>query len=173
MSCKRPKNSGMKFPWININASGTSTAFRHSFQNMPSRAFLPIPMPEFLGLYAGEKNNLRDLWFDSPYLLRPENPKGPRSFLRRPADLSGIGNPPGSLSRVPDGEAGKAGLVGRSALLYQAFCLLRWAAVSRFESAGYRPGVAPELEDGQDPGDAVHAGAVAQSGNARARGDRN
>ena len=171
MSCKGPKNRAMRFSWENINSYGIFIAFRDSVRSTPFREFLGIPMPESLGLCAGEKKFLWRLWFDSPCLLRPKDSESPGPFLRWPAHFSGNGNPPSFLSPVRKSETGAAGLVGRSAFLHQTLCPLRGAAVSGFEPPGYCPGAAPGLEDGQGPGDAVYAGATAQGGIAGAEGD--
>ena len=159
----------MNFSWQNINDFGTFIAFPDSIRSIPYPGSLGIPKPGLLGSSAGEKNGLRSLRLCPSYLLRPEDPQGSRSVLRRHADLPGSGDPPGLLSQVPEGETGKAGLAGRLSFLHQAICLLRRPSVSGFESSGCGQGIAPGLEDGQGPGDAVHAGAAAAERERRGR----
>src|SRR5580704_7997833 len=57
-------------------------------------------------------------------VVRPQGPPCTRSFVRRHADISGIG---GAADRVPplwQGEAGTARLSGGQSVLHQAFCVL-------------------------------------------------
>ena len=138
----------MNLSWLNINDFGTSIVFRDSTRSIPLPGSSEIPRPELLGSFAGEKKYLRNLWVCPAHLLRSEDPQGSRLVLWRRADLSGCGNPPGFLSQVPEGETGKAGLVGRSALLHQTIFFLRGSSVPGFESSGHRQGTAPGLENG-------------------------
>ena len=163
----------MKLSWQNRNDFGTSIAFQVSTRNLHSPGSSEILWPEFLSYRAGEKNSVRGLWIYSTHFLRSETPPSPGSVLWRHANLPGDGNPPGFLPQVWESETGKAGLVGRSAFLHQAICFLRRSAVPGFEYPGYLEGTAPGLEDGQDSGDAVSAGAAAKNGNARAEGNWN
>jgi len=162
----------MKNTWRNINNSGTSIGFPVSILNTRSPVFLGIPKPESSRLSAGGKNGLWSLWSCPSYLLRPEDPQGSRLVLRGYSDLSGRGGSPGLLSQVPEGETGKAGVVGRLSLLYQAIRLLHWPSLSGFEYSGRGPGVPSGLEDREGLGEVVHAGAVAPSGKPGAQSNR-
>ena len=115
---------------------------------------------------------MRRLWPGPSYLLRPEDPPGSRLALWRDADLSGHGDSPSRLSKVPESEAGETGLVGRLSFQHQAVCLLRRPPLPGFEYSGCSRRVALGLEDGQGLGNAVHARAIAPSGDAWAEGDR-
>ena len=72
---------------------------------------------------------------------------------------------------MPESEAGEAGLVGRLSFLHQTVCLLCGPSLPGFDYSGRSRRTAPGLEDGQGFGDAVHARAVAPSGDSRAEGD--
>jgi len=161
MTCKGCKNNAMNFSCENINDSWTFIAFLASRPSI----FCPVPsgIPVLGSLVSsgGEKNNLWYLWPHPSYLLRPENPQGSRPALWRGTDLSGGGNPPGRMSKVPEGEAGEAGLAGRLSFVYQTVCFLRRPPLSRFEYSGRSRRAASGLEDGQGLGNAVYARAVA------------
>ena len=154
----------MNNAWQNSNNSGTSTGSR-AFP--PSREFpvsSGIPGPSSLPLGVGEKNSVRSLRDDPSHVLRPKDTQGSRSVLRGYAGLPGRGGAPRLLPQVPEGEAGKAGLVGRLSLLHQAVRLLSRPSLSGFEYPGRSPRVPFGLEDGQGPGEAVHGGAAAAGG---------
>ena len=158
VACERIEDSGMHIGFL---GSSLSTLFRVSSA---------IRKPGSFGFAGGGKNNLWDLWFDSPYVLRPKDPQSSRLVLRRYADLPGRGDPSSLLLPVRESETRKAGLVGRLSLLYQAICLLRGPSLPRFEYPGRGQRVAFGLEDRQVLGEAIHARAGAPSGNAWAEG---
>lgn len=171
MSCQRPPQNGINKAWENIEDSGTLIPFVVFILNIAFQAFLVTPRLGLSGLSAGEKNGLWGLWLCSPYDLRSKDPKGSRSFLWRPAHLSGGGNSARLLPKMPKSETGKVGVVGRIPFLHQAVCLLCRATVSRVDHSRYRQGIAFELEDGQGLGKAVYAGAAASSQQSGAQGD--
>ena len=158
--------------WQNTNNSWISIS---SLAFTP-RAGFPVSLgtPELWlsRLNAGEKNSLWSLRCSSSYLLRPKDSQSSRLVLWGYARLPGRGDSPRLLSQVPEGEAGKAELVGRLSLLYQAIRLLHWPSLPGFEYSGRGPGVPSELEDSQGLGEAVHAGAVAPSGKPGAQSNR-
>ena len=170
--CNPIVKSDMNLSWLNINDSGTFIAFPDSIRNTRYPGSMGTKKLGLLGSSAGEKNGLRSLRLCSPPFLRPENPQGSRSFLRRHADLPGCGNSSGFLPQVSEGETRKAGLAGRVAFLHEAIFLLRRPSVPGFESSGYRQGIALGLENSQDLGDAVYAGATAEDRDAWAEGNR-
>ena len=147
----------------NIDDSGIYIGFLGSILPTPCRGSLATPRLGLSGLFAGGKNSLWSLWPCPSYLLRPEDSQGTRLVLRGYAHLSGGGNSARLLPKVPKGEAGKVGVVGRISFLHQAVCLLCGATLSRFDHSRYRQGIAFELEDGQGLGKAVYAGAAASS----------
>ncbi len=171
MSCQCPPQNGINKAWENIEDSGTLIPFVVFILNIAFQAFLATPRLGLSGLFAGEKNSLWSLRPCSPYLLRPEDSQGTRPVLRGYAHLSGGGNSARLLPKVPKGEAGKAGVVGRISFLHQAVCLLCGATLSRFDHSGYRQRIAFELEDCQGLGKAVYAGAAASSQQSGAQGD--
>ena len=158
VACEKIEDFGMHIGFL---GSSLSTQFLVSSV---------IPKRGSYGSAEGEKNNLWSLWFDSPYVLRPEDPQSSRLVLRRYADLSGGGDPAGLLSPVRESEARKAGLAGRLSLLYQAICLLRGPSLPGFEYPGRGQRVAFGLEDRQILGEAIHGRAGAPSGNTWAEG---
>jgi len=155
----------MNFSCENINDSGTFITFPASLRSTLCRASSGIPD---LGSFVSsvEKNCLWRLWAHPSHLLRPENPQGSRPALRRYADLFGSRDPPSSLWKVPESEAGEARLFGRFSFLHQTGGLLRRPPLPGFEYSGYSRRSSPGLEDRQGLGDAVHARAVAPRGSA-------
>ena len=170
MSCNQPGRSDMKVACEKIEDFGMHISFQDSSLNTAFRVSSVIPKPGPYGSPEGEKNNLWNLRFDSPYVLRPQDPQSSRSLLRRYADLPGHGDPSSLLSQVSESEARKAGLAGRLSLLYQAICLLRRSSLSGFEYSGRSQRVAFGLEDCQILGEAIHARAGTPSGSTWAEG---
>jgi hypothetical protein len=156
----------MNFACENLNDSGTYIGSLASARSIHYRVSLGIPVLALLLLSVGEKNGLRCLRASSSHLLRPEDPQSSGPALRRPADLSGGGDPPCRMSKVRKSEAGKAGLAGRLSLLHEAVCLLRRPPLSGFEYFGYRQRASSGLAHGQSPGNAVAARTVAPGGKA-------
>jgi hypothetical protein len=162
----------MKSTWPNINNFGTSINFLASTLNKRLRVFSETPEPSSFASSAGEKNSLWCLWGYPSDLLRPKDPPSAGSVLRGYAGLPGRGDSPRLLSQVPEGEAGKAGVAGRFSLLQQTICFLHRPSLSGFQYPGCSPRVPSGLEDGQGPGEAIHAGAVAAGGDPRAESHR-
>ena len=160
----------MNFGCENLNDSGTCIGSLASTRSILFLGSLVIRDLALFLSFVGEKN---DLWCLRPYsshLLRPEDTPGSRLALRRPAHLSGRGDPPGLLPKVRESEAREAGLACRLSLFHQAVCLLRWPPLPGCEYFGYRQGAPPGLAHGQSVGDAVSQGAVAAGGEAWAQG---
>jgi len=143
-----------------------------SVPRLPSAASSVTPRPASCGWYAAEKNGVWHLRTDPPDLLRPQDPPGPRPVLRRHPGLPGVRAPARTLSELRYRETGEAALVGRQPLLHQALRLLRGPALSLLDHPRCGPRAAPRLEDGQGPGDGVHARATPQGGNAGPHGHR-
>ncbi len=160
----------MNFSCENINDSGTFITFLASPRSTFCLASSGIPERGSLVSSVGEKNCLWDLWPHSSYLLRSENSQSSRPALWRGTDLSRSGDPSSCLSKVPESEAGEAGLVGRLSFLHQTLCLLRRASLPGFEYSRRCRRAALGLEDGQGLGDAVYARDAASNGYSRAEG---
>ena len=103
--CNPIAKSNMNLPWSNIKDPGAFIAFPDFIRNTRYPGSMGIQKLGLLGSSAGEKG-LRDLWLCSPPFLRPENPQGSRSFLRRHAELPGCGNSSGFLPQVSYGFGG-------------------------------------------------------------------
>ena len=106
LACKGSKIDAMNFSCENINDSGTFITFLGSPRNTLCPVSSGILEPGSLLSSAGGKNCLWRLWPDPSYLLRSEDPQGSGLALWRDADLSGRGDPPSRLSKVPESEAG-------------------------------------------------------------------
>src|SRR5579863_768615 len=122
---------------------------------------LGIRRPGFCGLCDGEKNGLRRLRSSPSDLLRPQDSADTRSVLWGYAHLPGSGDPAGALPKLRCGETGKALLVGRQSVLYQALWLFRGSTLPGFDDPRCGQGVKAGLEGRQGAGQAIHAGAVA------------
>ena len=94
-----------------------------------------------LSLWCGaQKNALRCLWASALGLLRPYPQTSSRSVVRRHANLSRFRSAPCRLPALRQSEARALGVCGRQSVLYQAFRLLRRAAVSLCDHQRYRRG---------------------------------
>jgi len=171
MTCKGLKNNAMNFSCKNTKDFGTLIAFPAFPQSTLCPASSGIPEPKSLVSSVGEKNGLWRLWPHPSYPLRPENPQSSRPALWRSAHLSGSGDPPSRLSKVPESEAGEAGLVGRLSFLHETVCFLCWPSLPGFEYSSRSRRAAFGLEDGQGLGDAVYAGAAPEGWDSGAAGD--
>src|SRR5580692_12325879 len=69
-------------------------------------------------------------------VVRPQGPPCTRSFVRRHADISGIGGAAGRVPPLWQGEAGTARLSGGQSALHQAFCVLCGPALSGGDDQG-------------------------------------
>src|SRR5579863_4052236 len=134
---------------------------------------LEIRRPGFCGLCDGEKNSLRHLRSSPSDLLRPQDASDTRPVLWGYAHLPGSGDPAGALPKLRHGETEEALLVGRQSVLYQALWLFRGSTLPGFDHPRCGQGVKTGLEGRQGAGQAIHAGAVAQGGDARAEDHRN
>lgn len=161
----------MKNPCLKTNDFGISIVFQDSSLDTQLRGYLGSLEPELSVLLAGEKNDLWHLRDSSLRFLRSQDKACSRSFLRRCPDFSGDRGPACFLSKVPEGETRKAGLVGQLSLLHQAVCLLCGASLPGVEHPRCSQGAAFGLEDSQGLGNAVHARAVAQDRQARSQSD--
>ena len=168
---ERSSKNGIGFSWYDIDDFGIHIGFPVSARCTPLVECLGTPRPESYDWRVGGKNGLWSMRPCSSFVLRPEDPKGPGSVLRGCAHLPGGGDPKGLLPKVPERETRETGLAGGQPVLHQAICLLCGAAVSGLGDHGCRQGTAPGLEDGEGPGEAIHAGAVEASRAAWAESD--
>ena len=79
---------------------------------------------------GAQKNDLQLLWSSALGLVRPTHTARSRSVVWRRAHLSGDRGASGAVQELRAREARAARLPGGQSLLYQALCLLRWAALS-------------------------------------------
>jgi len=168
---ERSHKSGIGFSWYDIDGFGIHIGFLVSAHSTPLVESLETVEPGSYDWCVGEKNRLWSVRPCSSSVLRPEDPKGPGSVLRGCAHLPGVGDPKGLLPKVQEREAGETGVAGGQSFLYQAFCLLCGPSVSGLGGHGRSQGTALGLEDGEGPGEAIHAGAVEASGTAWTKGD--
>ena len=78
--------------------------------------------------------------------------------------LSGSGDLPGHLSKVPESERGESEVVGQLSFLHETVCYLCWPALPGFEYSSRSRRAACGLEDGQTLGYAVYEGAALRFG---------
>ena len=168
---ERSSKSGIGFSWYDIDDFGMHIGFLVSVRNTPLVGSLETPGLGSSDLYAGGKNALRSVWPGPSWVLRPEDPKGPRSVLRGCAYLPGAGDPTDLLPKVQEREARETAVAGGQSFLHQAICLLRRSSVSGLGDHRCCQRTSPGLEDGEGSGEAIHAGAVEASGTAWAGGD--
>ena len=121
---------------------------------------------------GAQKNDLQLLWSSALGLVRPTHTARSRSVVWRRAHLSGDRGASGAVQELRAREARAARLPGGQSLLYQALCLLRWAALSSGHHQGHCRGTQASLGDDQDSGEAVHAGATGPCGRARTQSHR-
>jgi len=153
--------------------SGGSGATRIGF---PDSCRLPrcmvcsvIPGCDWCRCGVGKKS-LWAVWNNVAHLLRSPSVRGPRSALRSPAGLLGIGAAAGGLPEVRQSEARTFALAGGQSVLHQTVRFLRGAAVPRHDDQGGGRGTGFGLEDGKGAGQAIHAGAVEARGAPRPAG---
>ena len=168
---ERSSKSGIGFSWYDIDDFGMHIGFLVSVRNTPLVGSLETPGLGSSDLYVGEKNALRSVRPGPSWVLRPEDPKGPRSVLRGCAYLPGAGDPTDLLPKVQEREARETAVAGGQSFLHQAICLLRRSSVSGLGDHRCCQRTSPGLEDGEGSGEAIHAGAVEASGTAWAEGD--
>ena len=133
---------------------------------------LATPKRESSDSPDGEKNGLWRLWDGTSCLLRPQAPLGPRSVLRRCADLPRTGDPACSVPTVRQGETGEVSLPGQQSLLHEAVCFLRWQTLQHLYGEGCCPGIASGPQDGQRSGKAVYAGETPPCGKSQVQDRR-
>ena len=121
---------------------------------------------------GAQKNALRRLRTSALGLVRPTPAPGSRSVQWRRTHPAGARGASCCVQALRAREARAAGVPGGQSLVHQALCLLRGAALPAGHHQGHCPGTGASLADGQDPGDAVHAGAIGPCWHARTPGDR-
>src|SRR5271154_3714252 len=128
-----------------------------SVQNPWSAVSSVIPRHVLFASCAGEKNGLWGLRESPAKFLRSQDPSRARSLLWRHSGVLGVRDPSRVLPELRHREARDVELVGRQPVLHQALRLLRGSALSGRDYPGCSSRTPPELEDGQGPGDRIHA----------------
>ena len=121
---------------------------------------------------GAQKNDLQLLRSSALGLVRPTHAARSRSVVWRHAHLSGDRGASCALQELRAREARAARLPGGQPFLYQALCLLRWAALSSGHHQGRCRGTQASLGDDQDSGDPVHARATGPCGHPRPQSHR-
>ena len=122
-------------------------------------------------LSGGKKNGM---WLlrDSPSkLLRQESTAHTGSILRGCSDLSGSGDPAGTMPEVWESEAGGVGLVSQQSILHEAVFLLRGAKVPCDDHTGCGKRAEAGLADGKGVREGIYAGATSPQSCSSAPGD--
>ncbi len=88
------------------------------------------------------------------------------------AHLSGGGGPPGSVSPVRHGEAREVSVAGGEPVLHEAVGLVCGAPLPGDRHQGCGQGAQAGLEDGEEPGEGVYAGAAPAHGDTGAQSHR-
>ena len=99
---------------------------------------------------GAQKNDLQLLWSSALGLVRPTHTARSRSVVWRRGHLSGDRGASGAVQELRAREARAARLPGGQSLLYQALCLLRWAALSSGHHQGHCRGTQASLGDDQN-----------------------
>ena len=170
--CYGAWKSGMIAGCTHTDTSGTPTASPASGPLQRSRASPVIRRPALSTCAGGEKNGMWCVRPGHPILVRPQDTPRSRPALRGHAGLPGGGDSSRRVQEMRQSEAGNGGLAGGQSVLHQTLCLLRGTALPKHDDQGCRRGNPAELENDQGPRCAVHAGAVASSGQAGAKGRR-
>ncbi len=147
-------------------ASWTPTDSPGYVQGPRSRGYSEIRRLGFFGWCAVKKNDVRRVWDLVPEFLRSEGPADSRSVVRGDVHLSGGGNPPGSMSPVRQGEAGKVSVAGDQPVVHAAICLVCGATLPGDRRQGGGEGAQARLEDREEPGEGVYARAAPAYGGA-------
>ena len=141
-------------------------------QGPRSRGYSEIRRPGLFGWRGVKKNGVRRVWSHAPKFLRSEGPADSRPVLWRDTHLPGGGGPPGSVSPVPQGEAGEVSVAGDPPVLHEAICLVCGAALPGDRRQERRQGAQARLEDREEPGEGVYAGATPAHGDTRSPSHR-
>ena len=129
-------------------------------QGPRSRGYSEIRKPELFRWPAVKKNGMRRVWDLAPAFLRSEGPADSRSVVRGDAHLPGGGGPPGSMSPVRQGEAREVSVACDQPVLHEAICLVCGATLPGHRRQGCGEGAQAGLEDREEPGEGVYAGAA-------------
>ena len=141
-------------------------------QEPRSRGYSEIRRLGFCGWCGVKKNSVRWVWNRAPEFRRSEGPADSRPVLRGDAHLPGGGDPPGLVSPVRQGEAGKVSVAGDQPVLHAAICLVGGATLPGNHGQGGGQRAQARLEDRQEPGEGVYARAAPAHGDTRAQGHR-
>lgn len=141
-------------------------------QGPRSRGYLEIRGPGLFGWSAVKKNGVRRVWDSAPEFLRSEGSADSRPVVWGDANLPGGGDPPGSVSPVRQSETGDVSLAGDQPVLHEAICLVCGATLPGDHRERRRQGAQARLEDGEEPGEGVYAGAAPAHGGTGPQGHR-
>src|SRR5262249_601495 len=83
-----------------------------------------------LAWYGGQKNSMRELHKGTKGVVRPKNPLGARPAVWGYADVPGVRNSPGVLSKLRQREEGAAGGFGRQTSFTPSGLPIMWGGVA-------------------------------------------
>lgn len=141
-------------------ACWTHTVSLGFVQEPRSREYSAIRRPGLFGWGGVKKNRVWMLWDPPSEFLRSQGPAHSGPVLWGAAHLPGSGGPPGSMSPVWQGEAGNVSLAGDQPVLHEAICLVCGAPLSGNGRQGRGQGAQARLEDREELGEGVYAGAA-------------
>ena len=162
--------SGMITEWQQGKAFWTPTASPGFVQGLTSRGYLAIRRLGLFGLYGVKKNGVRQMWNLAPEFLRSSSPADSRPVVRGDAYLPGSGDPQGSVSTVWQSEAGEVSLARGQPVLHEALCLVCGPTLPGNRHQERCERAQTGLEDGEEPGDGLYAGAAPAHRNAGPQG---
>jgi len=121
---------------------------------------------------AGKKNGVRWVWGSALEFLRSQGQADSRPVVRGAAHLLGSGGPSGSVSPVWQGETREDPVAGDQPVLYEAGGLVCGAPLPGNGRQGRRQGAQAGLEDREESGEGVYAGAAPAHRDAGSQGHR-
>lgn len=119
-----------------------------------------------------KKNGGRVVWHRAREFLRPQGSSYPGPVLWGNAYSPGRGGPPSLVSAVRQGEAGDVAVAGGQPVLHEALCLVCGPALQGNDGQGGGEGTQVGLEDCEESGQGVYAGAAPAHGDSEPPGHR-